>query len=292
VREFPIFVPHDGQHIAAVVTVPDGEPRGLVALLAGMGAGRAHRFQVFTRMARALEELGIASVRLDWEGIGDSTGVLDSLDGSARDARLGQASAVLRVAASAIGTSRTAVVGNCGGARVALLLGAREPGYLGSACLLLRTAQGASQKALRRLSSGRILGAVRRNPLFRRVVVRRLKARSGMDQTTRASIASALSRGRLLLLYGEDDDALTERTREQMQQLARGLPDEHGSRYELRVLPVSRMAGFDSLETQRLTIEVVVGWLDSLFRSAEMVPDAAPDATERGIGRAVGEAAR
>ena len=109
---------------------------------------------------------------------------------------------------------------------------------------------------------------MRRNPLVRRLVVRRIKQRSGIDDVARAAIARTLQCGHLLLLYGQDDQALSGRTHEQIELLVAGLPAEAGQRYELRMLPVSRMAGFDSLETQRCAIDEVVGWLDALFPGA------------------------
>jgi len=264
VREFPIFVPFRGGHLAAVVTVPDGEPRGLVALLTGVGAGRAHRFQVWAIAARELASRDIASVRLDWEGIGDSTGDVDEWGWGVERALYEQASEVIGVAVDATGVTRTAAVGNCSGARIAMLLAAESPGCVGAACLLLPMVPSQRQQALRRGARRGPLAAIRTNRVVRKVLIRRLKSLTGMDQTARTAIASVLGRGRLLLLYGEDDTALSSRTAEQLDRLAGSMP-EGASRYELRVLPVSRMAGFESLECQRRTIDAVVEWLDGLF---------------------------
>src|SRR5206468_3179120 len=75
VREFPVFVPSRGERIGAVIAVPDADPRGLVLLMpGGGGAPRAHRYAMYTKVARGLAERGIASVRMDWRGVGDSTG--------------------------------------------------------------------------------------------------------------------------------------------------------------------------------------------------------------------------
>ena len=265
VREYPVFVPHREGHLAAVLTIPMGPPRGLVALLTGIGTGRAHRFQVWARTARALAAHDIASVRLDWDGIGDSSGVVDAWSWSQEQDLLDQATVALRTAARVIGSPPTAVVGNCFGARVALRLGADEPGCIGSACILLPITGGAPERMLRRASRARVLGLLRRNRWVRRMVVRRVRERRGMDETARRCVEKTLSRGRLLLLYGHDDHALSDRTRRQMDDLVAGLPAEQVDRYELRVLPVPKMAGFDTLETQRLAIEAIVSWLDLLF---------------------------
>jgi alpha-beta hydrolase superfamily lysophospholipase len=71
-KEFPFFVPYEDQFLAGTLTVPDRDPEALVLLLAGTGAPRSHRFQLWTRTARGLAEHGLASVRLDYRGIGAS----------------------------------------------------------------------------------------------------------------------------------------------------------------------------------------------------------------------------
>jgi len=268
VTEHPVFVPHGDGHLAAVVTVPDGWPRGLVALLPGIGAGRAHRFQVWALTARELGRRGIASVRIDWEGVGDSSGDVDAWGWGVERSLFAQANAVVDVARRAVGDVPTAATGNCSGARIAMLMGAESPGCLGSVCLLLPMVPSSRQQVLRRRSARGVLAAVRRNALVRRVVVRRIKDRTGMDEVAKTAIARTLERGRLLLLYGQDDQALSGRTREQMGDLVGGLSQETASRYELRTLPVSRMAGFDSLETQRRAIDEIVDWLDGIFPEA------------------------
>ena len=74
-REFPVFVPSRGERIGAVIAVPEEDPRGLVLLMpGGGGAPRSHRYAMYTKVARALAGRGIASVRMDWRGVGDSTG--------------------------------------------------------------------------------------------------------------------------------------------------------------------------------------------------------------------------
>ena len=79
-NEHPMFVPWaDGEHLAAMLTVPDAPSRGLVLLLQGLGPPRSHRYQLWTRTARALAERGIASVRMDYPQVGDSTGRIEHL---------------------------------------------------------------------------------------------------------------------------------------------------------------------------------------------------------------------
>jgi pimeloyl-ACP methyl ester carboxylesterase len=120
-REFPIYVPLDDDHIAAVVTVPEGRPRGMVALLQGLGSGRSHRYQLWTRAARTLADRGIASVRMDYREMGDSTGLIS---GTLNDPPVAEIVEVIRVGLRALDLPTCAVVGNCMGGRAALRVAA------------------------------------------------------------------------------------------------------------------------------------------------------------------------
>src|SRR2546421_331630 len=72
----PVYVRHGNERLAAILTVP-ARPRALVALLQGFGATRSHRNRLWTWISNDLAEQGIASVRFDYPGMGDSTGVAD-----------------------------------------------------------------------------------------------------------------------------------------------------------------------------------------------------------------------
>src|SRR5207249_4135911 len=66
VKEYPVFLPFGDEHLALVLTVPEGAPAGVVLLLTGGSAARSHRFQLWTRVARSLaKEHALASARLD-----------------------------------------------------------------------------------------------------------------------------------------------------------------------------------------------------------------------------------
>src|SRR5947207_163406 len=118
-KEYAVFVPSGDERIGAVICVPDAAPRGLVLLLpGGGGAPRSHRFGLFTKIARGLAELDIASVRMEWPGIGDSTGPARY---SFRALPVEHASNLARFALRATGAPVFGMVGNCGGARTALL---------------------------------------------------------------------------------------------------------------------------------------------------------------------------
>ena len=124
-NEYPVFVPYGNEHLAATLTLPDNDPEALVLLLAGTGAPRSHRFQLWTRTARALADQGLASVRMDYRGIGDSRGRM--AQPVLGDQRLDQAVTTARFAMRACDVDRLAVIGNCLGGIVGLGVTARVP---------------------------------------------------------------------------------------------------------------------------------------------------------------------
>jgi hypothetical protein len=135
-RETPFFVPYGRDHLAAVMCVPEETPRSLVLLLQGGSATRGHNNQKWTRLARELAGLGIASVRMDYVGMGDSTG---SYEFEVSQPPVEQAEAVLSAAQAAVGFGDYAVVGNCIGLRTAFTLAGRVPGCLGVAAIFSRS---------------------------------------------------------------------------------------------------------------------------------------------------------
>jgi len=134
VAEHPLFVPSGRQHLAAVLAVPAGGPRALVLLLPGFGVGRSHKARIWTHCARRLAERGIASIRLDYPGHGDSTGspATVELDTPAVD----EAAAAADLAMELVGVDVLGVVGNCFGARTAVAL-ARQRDDCRNAALVL-----------------------------------------------------------------------------------------------------------------------------------------------------------
>jgi pimeloyl-ACP methyl ester carboxylesterase len=114
--EHPIFVPFGEQALAAVVTVPEGRPcRGVVLLLQGQGAsGRANKYRLWVRAARKLADRGIACIRMDLPGTGDSTG---SRPETVDDFSTPEATAVLDVVLQALGVEAFGLAGHCYGAQ-------------------------------------------------------------------------------------------------------------------------------------------------------------------------------
>jgi uncharacterized protein len=79
--ETPFFVRSpDGEEIFGVVTDPTADPRGVAAFVLTGGAfvGATNRNRVSVRIARHLAGLGFHAVRMDYHGVGDSTGDIDT----------------------------------------------------------------------------------------------------------------------------------------------------------------------------------------------------------------------
>jgi pimeloyl-ACP methyl ester carboxylesterase len=118
VNEYPLYLPHRDVHLATVLTLPDTDPRGVVLLLPGGGAGRSHKNRMWTRLAERLAERDIAAVRMDYPGIGDSTGAADSF--GLGTTPVDEAVAVMETARKLAGVDHTGVLGHCYGARTAI----------------------------------------------------------------------------------------------------------------------------------------------------------------------------
>src|SRR5438309_9510567 len=110
-REFPIYVPHGVDRIAAMVTVPEGEVRGLVLMLPGTGLYEVIGSKLCAQSARRFAEHGLASVRMDYIGIGDSTGSVPRWSLYETAPAIAEVESVLRVVREAVGVSRFALVG-------------------------------------------------------------------------------------------------------------------------------------------------------------------------------------
>lgn len=271
-REFPIFVPFEDDHIAAVITVPDAEPRGLVQLLQGGGGqSRSHRNRTWIRLARGLGERDIASIRMDYPGLGDSTGS-PRLD--AESPRADAAIAVARVAIDALDVDRFALVGNCIGIPTALELAPRMASCMGVVCIV----PVALSPLMERRKPGRATAAVRaaghRMPALRRVAreLRMLGVLQSRSATRlRPELGTILASARVLILHGGTQDTWP-RLRGHIDRLRAELDDERAEHLTLRALPTEG-PGFRELRFQQAMVDECVEWLDEIFPSSDEVAD-------------------
>lgn len=126
IRETDVWVPSRDTKIPATLMVPVGVdgPLPLVLLIHGHG-GTRHEAGGFTRVAEGLAEQGIASIRMDFPGCGDSKESFanNNLTNMLADVRAAEA-----YAADAIDVdpARTGLIGFSMGARLASLLSAAD----------------------------------------------------------------------------------------------------------------------------------------------------------------------
>ena len=114
-KQFPLFVQAGDDHVAAVLTVPEGNPRGVVISLSGTGRHSLIGSTMCAHLSQRLVERGLAHVRLDYAGVGDSPGLVPTWVLSNVGAASQQARAVLGEVTEALGVRSFVVVGACYG---------------------------------------------------------------------------------------------------------------------------------------------------------------------------------
>jgi pimeloyl-ACP methyl ester carboxylesterase len=262
VKLFPVFIPYGEERLATVLATPDGDAAGLVVLLQGTGAPRSHRFQLWTRAARVLAECGLASVRLDYRGIGDSTG--RALQPQLGDQRIEQALEVTGFALRTLGVDRVGVVGNCSGGIVGLGLAGGVPECRGAVLILPRLVE---LGGLTRVHMGarkmKMASLVRSHPLMRRVVQRTARGQKDLPSApVRLHFLPAVDRSPLLFIYSEKDrEPYVAKSIRLLRRMVDELPPGRRERVELRISAEGPLAGFESLSAQDWIIEESVTWL-------------------------------
>ena len=268
--EHPIFVPFRGDHVAAIVTVPEGQPRGVIGLLQGSGGPpRSHRYRLWTRTARRLAAAGIASVRLDYRGIGDSTGEYDL---SMEAPPIEEVQTVIEVATGALGVEQVGLVGNCLGARTAVALGARWPNVTSVAAVLPQAAGPLLQDHGRAASVRAYRTTQRTLPGLAPVLRKASRAlTSSRPLIFIDDLSDAARTADVLLLFGGSAETRT-RLRNGMDAIARSTATQ---RLEVWDLPTKGAAGFRPIHTQDATIDAVVQWMDETLPLAAGRPSIA-----------------
>jgi alpha/beta superfamily hydrolase len=255
-KEYPVFIPSGQEQIGTVITVPDGEPRGLVLLLAGGGgAPRSHRYGMFTKLARSLAEEGIASARMEWRGVGDSTG---SATYSFRVLPVEDVVTVARFALKATGTTVLGMAANCGGARTSMKALPRIPEARGAVLMMLKPRAGTRSKKPTVLKAKLLLKRVPAiGPLVRKAywATRWRKGSPVFD-----GLRSVNQISDVLVL--EADTVKVGK----LPRIVASLQAKNGRhRLEMRTLPGGATKAFQSLERQEYAVDSTVEWFDQLF---------------------------
>ena len=238
------IVPTSEGPVGAILSEPDGEPRGALVLLQGGGAPcRAGVNAHWARFGRDLAERGIAVLRFDFAAEGESTLAGEEVPrevGWRRNTDL----AILRELApwfrERVGLEELLVAGSCHGARVALDLAAEDPAVRGAFLVVpylwntppnLRSdKQAMRQKSLPRASE--LFDSGSSDVAAQRSAVGEVEAaldESPLEECFVESCRAALAHGPVWILIGEGD---SQKPVELKQQLG-----ADGERLEVEVVP-------------------------------------------------------
>ncbi len=269
-KQFPLFVQAGDDHVAAVLTVPEGNPRGVVISLSGTGRHSLIGSTMCAHLSQRLVEGGLAHVRLDYAGVGDSPGLVPNWVLSNVGAASQQARAVLGEVTEALGVRSFVVVGTCYGGRVALSL-VSDPDCCGAVCLAPPILDdGGFARVSRSVGERTVFSYVRSHAALRRLadpLRRTLRPRKPA-----AGVVGAfdhLDRAAITFLYGRvpQEDHYSRRAREVLDEALVQLPPERRARFELRMLQWGPLSRFDFLrpEDKEEVMNVVIPLVDEAF---------------------------
>jgi len=273
VIEAPVFIPYGEARLAGILAVPSGRPRGLALLLQGLGAPRSHKYGLWTRTGRALAERGIASLRIDYQALGDSTG---SFLADLSKPPVDEAVAAARHVMDILGVDALAAVGNCMGGRTALGVASRVPECVSVGCILPGNLDAIMPERGERVAGGVSAGARRyaaKIPRLKKTIRKLRRARGGGHRARfLPALPAALGSSRVLLLYLGAESAY-QRLGRMLEPLREGLPDGAGPRLSTATIPAQQITSFRlPMDLQPKVIEALVRWLD------ETMPGTPPDA--------------
>jgi pimeloyl-ACP methyl ester carboxylesterase len=269
-EEFPAFVPAGGERLSAVLCAPRGlirEPG--VILLTGGNYTRTHRNRMWVRAARALADGGHPSIRLDYHGVGDSTGEVAAfrLEEPFDDDALAAAEFLRQ----ATGVRTVVPVATCFGGRTALASAARDPAAVGAVIFPVPVGEGVGialprrtrlKLGMRRMRVGRALLGHRAVLRARAMVAARRRVPEGAAGRFAEDLRAAAASGVVWFVYGEKSAGL-----EALRRVLRRLPAEERRSVHLDVVPGIELAGFRSLRDQQITVDRVVRLVEGIAGS-------------------------
>jgi uncharacterized protein len=153
--EAALVVPCQGDQLVGVLAVPEQPAARGVLIVVGGPQYRAGSHRQFTLLARRLAQAGIASLRFDYRGMGDSSGALHSYEDIEEDIRSAVDALVERVPS----VREVVIWGLCGAASAALFY-AHTDRRIGGLVLVnpwVRTEAGLARARLRHYYGARLL---------------------------------------------------------------------------------------------------------------------------------------
>lgn len=271
--EYPVYIPMGTDHLCAVICIPTGASQELGAvLLTGGNYTRTHRNRMWVRTARALAEQGFPSIRLDYHGVGDSSGTVrfDMETPFDRDATA--AADFLREATA---VDRLEFVATCFGGRTAIAAAASHRDALGATVFPMPVLLPSSSRALSLRSQLKkwLKGSDWGKRFLQHPTARRLRgvdpvqeqAQDGVVSPRLAKDMTALAgRGHLRFVYGEQSPHLPH-LEWCLRQLDDRLSPAQRARITVEIIPGTDLHRFQSLADQDIVVERAVA---SVVRSS------------------------
>ena len=265
--DVPLWIPGT-EMLGGVVSIPAREDADLgVVLMSGRARDRCHRNGMWVRAAHELADQGMYVMRIDYPGVGHSSGPPQIFDLESPPAWAVEAGA--RFLREHTPVRRIILAGSCFGARVALSAAHRVDDLVSVALVAAPVYSRRPSLASRvRSIPLKLLGKERSDGAAdNRAQQRRegnLATEKRVSPAFERAIRAAIDRCPVYFLYGSDDFCW-----EELQfALARlRLPED---RYELEVVP-GIVHAFRSTDVQDLTVRRLAAWC-SRFLSPEVTP--------------------
>ncbi|MEI8316167.1 MAG: alpha/beta fold hydrolase [Verrucomicrobiota bacterium] len=140
--ETPVVFECKGQQLVGMLHLPAGRTRVPAALLLhGFGGTKSEAHRMFVKLSRALADHGIASLRFDYRGCGDSAGNFENMTIRSQVLDAGEALRYL-LAHRRVNARRLGLIGMSLGGAIAAHVVARQPGQFKSLALWAPVAEG------------------------------------------------------------------------------------------------------------------------------------------------------
>jgi pimeloyl-ACP methyl ester carboxylesterase len=270
----------EGKTVRGILHLPDADATAHVGIvfLQGWAGTRTGPHQMLLKAARRYCVLGIPCLRFDFRGRGDSEGnpfKIDLMD------QVADAGAAVRFMRSRVGQERTALVGICSGAEVAIGAALSDPSIDGmalwSAPMVVEADRDAAERRRRRSSAAlkeyakkllraqtwrKILRGEVRTDMVRRAV-------SGMDLPTEQRSARqlafdwagqfALFHGGILFIYGSKDP-----TTPQAIASYKALCSGENIEAEFRIIEGANH-GFYSSQWESQVFDTTLAWIEARY---------------------------
>ena len=273
-EEFPVFIPFGTDHLCAIVCAPTSAndvDLGAV-LLTGGNYTRTHRNRMWVKAARALAAEGIPSIRLDYHGIGDSTGTAHFELEVPFDADAVCAAEFLQ---KATGVQYLALAATCFGGRGAMAAAAQLPDAVSATIFPVPLVVPKETKSLRfrarvktRLRQFKVTSALLERPSVTRtrsrIAARRDDSADQVSPRFKHDLLTFSRRGTVRFVFGEDSPDLPG-LRRCLAEIDDRLTDQQKTRITLDLVLGTDLQRFQSLSDQEIVVERTV---DSVAETA------------------------